>query len=310
MTAIKRVGFVGLGNMGWPMAGQLAKAGFDMTVADAVPGLAAKFAAQHGGEVAASLPELGTIVEAVVTMLPEGLIVRDVLLGGGGSPGVIDGLAPGTVVIDMSTSNPVDTRETAARIEARGVAMIDCPVAGGVVFAKDATLAMTAGGNLDQIEHCRPLLEVVAKEIFYCGPIGSGHAMKALNNFINASGLITVFEALAIGRRFGLETEIMMQSMTAATTGRNNPIDKKIKPLLADHSFTTGMALALLAKDVGIAADMARTLNAYAPIAGQCSSLWANAADRFGGTRDQIDVARLWLEGLQEAPTSSKTDGR
>lgn len=300
MTAIQRVGFVGLGNMGWPMAGHLAKAGFDLCVADAVPGRTEEFVTEHGGRAAASLAGLGAAVDAVITMLPTGLIVRDVLLGAGGAPGVLEGLAPGSVAIDMSTSNPVDTRETAAKVEARGVAMIDCPVAGGVVFARDATLSMTAGGDLAVIDRCRPLLDAMGKDIFHCGAIGAGHAMKALNNFVNASGLITVFEALALGKRFGLETETMMQSMTAAATGRNNPIDKKIKPLLADPGFTTGMALAFLAKDVRIVADMADALDAFAPIAGQCSALWSQAAQRFGASRDQIDVGRLWLEEGKE----------
>jgi len=174
--------------------------------------------------------------------------------------------------------------------------MIDCAVAGGVVFAKDATLTMTAGGDAHVLERCRPLLETMGSEVIHCGAVGTGHAMKALNNFINANALITAFEALSLGKRFGLDTETMLQSMTAAATGRNNPIEKKVKPHVADSSFTTGMALAFLAKDVRIVAEMADTLESFAPIAKQCSALWTEAAERFGATSDQIEVARLWLK--------------
>ena len=287
---IQRVGFIGLGNMGGPMAGHLAHAGFEMTVADISPGVASKFVARNGGKVAASLSSLGSTVEAVITMLPTGLVVRDVLVGG-----VLESLAPGSIVIDMSTSNPFDTRVTVEKNEAHGVSMIDCAAAGGVVFAQDATLSITAGGDADVLSRCRPLLDTMANKVIHCGGIGAGHAMKVLNNFINANALITAFEALSLGKRFGLETETMLKTMTAAATGRNNPIDKKVRPLVADSNFTTGMALAFLAKDVRIAAEMAENLESFAPIAKQCADLWADAADRFGPTHDQIEVARLWL---------------
>ena len=138
---IQRVGFIGLGNMGGPMAGHLAHAGFEITVPDISPGIASKFVARNGGKVAKSLSSLGRAVEAVITMLPTGLIVRDGLVGGG-----LESLAPGSIVIDMSTSNPFDTRVTAEKTEDHCVSKIDCAGAGGVVFAQDATLSITAGG--------------------------------------------------------------------------------------------------------------------------------------------------------------------
>jgi 3-hydroxyisobutyrate dehydrogenase len=294
VTDIRTVGFVGLGNMGFPMAGHLARAGFDLIVADAAPGVADRFVAAHGGTVAASLAAIGKAADAVITMLPTGAIVRQVALGPGDC--LAEGMAGGALLIDMSTSNPIDTRSLGEDLMARGIGMVDAPVAGGVVFAKDATLSVTAGGDAGLIECCRPLFDAMARDVIHCGALGAGHAMKALNNFVNASALITAFEALAIGRRFGLEPEVMLSSMTAAATGRNNPIEKKVKPYIADPGHVTGMALALLAKDVGIAADTARSLDAFAPIAELCSALWQDAAQKFGGDRDQIDVARLWLE--------------
>jgi 3-hydroxyisobutyrate dehydrogenase len=293
MTNTGKIGFIGLGNMGFPMAGHLAQAGFDLVVADAAPGTADKFVAEHGGTVAPCLTALGETADAVITMLPTSAIVRQVMLEG--DDNVARGLARGSIVIDMSSSSPIDTQNLGGELAARDIGMIDAPVAGGVIFAKDATLSITAGGDADLIARCQPLFDAMAKDVFHCGPLGAGHAMKALNNFVNASVLITAFEALAIGKRFGLETDIMLKSMTAAATGRNNSIEKKVTPYMADPNHTTGMALALLAKDVGIAADTAKALGAFAPVADLCSALWCEAAETFGGDRDQIDVARLWL---------------
>ncbi len=294
MTDIRTVGFVGLGKMGFPMAGHLARAGFELVVADAAAGVVDKFVAEHGGSAAPSLATMGGAADVVVTMLPTGAVVRQVALGPGDC--IADDMSKGAVMVDMSTSNPVDTRTLGEALAARGIGMVDAPVAGGVVFATDATLSITAGGDPGDIDRCQPLFEAMAREVIHCGPLGAGHAMKALNNFVNASALITAFEALAIGQRFGLEPDVMLDCMTTAATGRNNPIEKKVKPYIADPEHVTGMALALLAKDVGIAADTAKSLGAFAPIAELCSALWHDAAKKFGGDRDQIDVARLWLE--------------
>lgn len=280
--------------MGYPMAGHLVGAGFDLVVADAALGVADRFAAEHGGTVAPSLPALGEAADAVITMLPTGAVVREVMLGPGDC--VAEGMRDGTLLVDMCTANPIDTRSLGGDLKARGIEMVDAPVAGGVVFAKDGTLSITCGGDAALIERCRPLFDAMARDVFHCGPLGAGHAMKALNNFVNASALVTAFEALSIGRRFGLTDSVMLKAMTAAATGRNNPIEKKVKPYLADPGHVTGMALALLAKDVAIAADTAQSLAAFAPIAEQCAALWAQAAETFGGDRDQIDVARLWLD--------------
>ncbi len=292
MSEIKSVGFIGLGRMGAPMAGHLAGAGFELVVADQDPNAVEAFTAEHGGTTAKSLTELGGSVDAVITMLPNSKIVRQVIL----EDGVADGLDAGKVVIDMSTSDPVDTRALGEALSQRGIGMIDAPVAGGVVFARNATLSLTVGGEADLLERCRPLLMAMGRDIFHCGPLASGHAMKALNNYVNASALITAVEALTIGRKFGLQTETMLQSMTAAATGRNNPIEKKIVPYVNDPAYVTGMALQLLAKDVRITVDMAKAIGAFAPVAETCSGLWTDAADRFGADKDQIEVARLWLE--------------
>ena len=277
------------------MAGHLVKAGFEITVADSNPKVVEKFVAEHDAASADTLGELAEASDVVFTMLPTSKDVRDVVLGKtSGNDCLADGLKTGAILIDTSTSNPVDTRDLGIELEKHRVAMLDAPVAGGQVFAIDGTLDITVGGDVQLIERCRTLFEAFGQNIFHCGDLGSGHAMKALNNFVNASALVTAIEALAIGRRFGLDMENMISSMTAAATGRNNPIEKKIIPHVLTRRFATGMDLSLIAKDTRIASDMAEAIGGYAPIAEACSNLWTEAAAVFDASEDQTGIAKLW----------------
>ena len=298
MAEIKRVGFIGLGNMGSPMAGHLASANFDLVIYDISPEIVERFIAEHKAESATSLAELGQKCDVVITMLPTSKIVRHVLLGDGGDC-VADGLKPGNIVMDMSTSDPNDTKATGKELEAKGFKMVDVPVSGGVVFAKDASLSMNMGGDQDTLAHLKPILDTIGNDAFYCGPLGSGHAMKVLNNYVVGARLITVYEALAMGRRFGLEFDVLLPSMDAATTGRNDPFIKKAKPYVEKPGHATGMALALLSKDMRLADEMAEGIGAFAPIAKQAAALWTEASEKFGGDLDQVEVARLWEEGSE-----------
>lgn len=299
MSEIKRVGFIGLGNMGHPMAGHLAAAGFDLVVYDISQEMLERFLAKHEASAAQSLAELGRDCDVVITMLPTSKIVRHVLLGDGSSECVADGLEAGNTVIDMSTSDPNDTKATGKELEAKGIRMVDVPVSGGVVFAKDASLSMNMGGAEDVLEHCKPIFDTVGKDAFYCGPLGSGHAMKVLNNYVVGVRLITVYEALAMGRRFGLEFDVLLPSMSAATTGRNDAFNKKVEPYVEKPGHATGMALALLSKDMRLADEMAEGIGAFAPIAKQAAALWTEASEKYGGDRDQLEVAKLWEEGSE-----------
>ena len=300
MKNISAVGFVGIGKMGYPMARHMVNAGFDVTVADADPQAVEKFISEHQASAASSLAELAESSNVILTMLPTSKIVRAVVLGS--EPGddcLAKGLTAGDLLIDCSTSDPVDTRRLGEDLNRRGVRMLDAPVAGGQVFAIDGTLDITVGGDINLVTSCQPLFDAIGQSVFHCGDLGSGHAMKALNNFVNASALISAVEALAIGRRFGLDMEKMITSMTAATTGRNNPIEKKVIPQILTRRFATGMDLRLLAKDTRITVDMAEALGAYAPVAERCSDLWTDAAELFGASEDQTAVARLWEQNNQ-----------
>lgn len=296
MTPSQRVGFIGIGNMGYPMAGHLVRAGFAVTVHDSRDEMVERFRAEHpAAGTAPSLEELGRGSDTVITMLPTSDIVRTVILGNGdGGDAVARGLGPGSTVIDMSTSDPTATQRLAAELAPRGVRVIDAPVAGGVVFARNGTLAVTAGGDAADIERCRPLLAAMSDTVIHCGPIGAGHAMKALQNYVNAAALVATLEAMAAGSRYGIPVPTMVEALTNATTGRNAPLLKKVVPHVLTRRFATGMAIGLIAKDVKIAADAAEAVGARADFARRCFELWKEASDRYGFTRDQSEVARLW----------------
>jgi len=296
MSEIRKVGFVGVGNMGNPMAGHLVKAGFDVTVYDIRPQIAQAFVAQHGGNVAGSLVQVAEGADAVITMLPDDRVVRKAMLGDGSENCVAAGLAAGAVVIDMSTSDPTGTRALAAALAPRGITVIDAPVMGGVVFAKDATLDIMAGGDKELVERCRPLFQAVGRSVIHCGDVGTAHALKALANYVNACALINAVEALTIGQRLGLDPKLMAQALIPMCAGRNHPIEKKVIPQILTRKFASGMAMGFIAKDLRIAMDAAQSVGAFAPLGARVLELWSDAVEKLGYDLDQTEIVRYWEE--------------
>ncbi|MCC7485499.1 MAG: NAD(P)-dependent oxidoreductase [Burkholderiales bacterium] len=295
MTTIKSIGFIGIGNMGNPMAGHLVKAGFDVTVYDARPETVEIFTGQHGGRGARSLREAVAGADAVITMLPDDKVVREVILGEGHG-GAAAWLAPGAIVIDMGTSAPIATRALGDALKARAVAVVDAPVMGGVVFAKDASLDIMVAGDPGAVERSLPLLRVMGRDIIRCGRAGNAHALKALANYVNACALVNAIEAMTIGKRFGLDPRMMADALTAMCAGRNHPVRKKIVPHVLTRAFGTGMAMGFIAKDVRIALDTAESIGAFAPLAERVAELWSTAAAQLGPQLDQTEIARYWEE--------------
>jgi 3-hydroxyisobutyrate dehydrogenase len=294
MTPIRTIAFVGLGKMGVPMATQLVAKGFGLSLYDRRSEASREFAAARGGRAAATLADVARDADAAICMLPDDTAVRDVVLGQGG---LASSLKPGTIIIDMSTSDPRATVGIGAEAAKYGIAFVDAPVMGGVVFAKDATLDVMVGGKDANIERCMPVFSALGRHVFRCGALGSGHALKALANYVNASALVTLIEALAIGRKFGLESATMTDALVQMCTGRQHPLEKKIIPQVLTHKFATGMALGLIAKDVSIAATFGRSIGAMTPLADRVSEIWKEAEAKIGAKADQTEVARLWEEG-------------
>jgi 3-hydroxyisobutyrate dehydrogenase len=273
------------------MAAHLVQAGFDVTVYDIRPETVSLFVERHGGTGAESLQALARGAEAVITMLPNEGIVREVMLA---EDGVAGALAQGAVVIDMSTSDPIATRALSEALNPRGLAVVDAPVMGGVVFAKDATLDIMVGGDAALVERVTPLLKAMGRNLIPCGGTGTAHAMKALANYINACALITAIEAMTIGRKFGLESRLMADALIPMCAGRNHPIEKKVIPHVLTRRYGTGMAMSFIAKDVKIAVETARSVGAFAPLGERVSELWSDAVKKLGADLDQTQIARYW----------------
>jgi 3-hydroxyisobutyrate dehydrogenase len=284
-----KIGFVGVGAMGWPMGANLIKAGFTLQVADARPTQASRFAAEVGGKVAASLRALGEASDVVITMLPTSKIVRAVLLDG---EGVAAGLRPGAIVIDMSSGVPAETAAIARELAARNVAMIDAPVSGGVRKAVTGELAIMVGGDAAVAQQVDPVLRAMGKSVIRAGGIGSGQAMKALNNLVSAGGFLIGMEALLVGKKFGLDPAVMVDILNAST-GMNNSTQVKFKQFVLSGAFNAGFSLDLMVKDVGIALDVAKSLDMNAPFSELCRNIWAAALADLGPGHDHTELARF-----------------
>jgi 3-hydroxyisobutyrate dehydrogenase len=288
------VGFVGLGKMGHPMARNLAAAGFGLVVRDADSGAQTSFATQHSC-VSASAPTDFSEVAAVVTMLPDDRSVREAVLEWEG--GIAAALVAGSVVVDMSSSDPRGTTALGQELATRGIALIDAPVSGGVPRAENGTLTLMIGSDDDEaLEKVRGLLEVMGERLFRTGPLGSGHAMKALNNFVGGGTYALVAEALEVGQHFGLKPETMIEVMNASTA-RSFNTENVFEPHVVTGEYATGFALGLLAKDVGIAGDLADAASVDAPLAQVVRGRWATAAEDLGFSADHSLAHTSWWGG-------------
>ncbi|WP_258130545.1 NAD(P)-dependent oxidoreductase [Achromobacter anxifer] len=285
----ERVGLIGIGSMGWPMAARLVQAGFAVTVFDAVPGQAARFAQEVGGQAAATCAELAAQSDIIFTMLPTSAIVEQVL---NGEQGVLAGLRPGSVVVDMSSGVPAHTQRLAQAVAAAGGVMVDAPVSGGVPRARTGELAIMYGGPAATLERVRPALSSMGTSITAVGEVGSAHAMKALNNLVSAGGFLIGVEAMLIGQQFGLDPNVIVDVLNAST-GMNNSTQKKFKQFVLSRQFNSGFGLDLMVKDLGIALGIATDTGTPTPFASLCRELWASAGKTLGKGQDHTAVARL-----------------
>ena len=289
--ADRPVGFVGVGTMGKLMAANLAKAGFGLVIRDANPEAQEQFIASHGGEPATT-PQSFAATGVVVTMLPNGTDVREAVLSWQG--GIAAALPPGAVVLDMSSSDPVGTTALGRDLAPLGIRLVDAPVSGGITRAESGTLSLMVGGrDEDAFSRVRPVLEVLGARIFRTGPLGSGHAMKALNNFLGAAAFTTAAEALAIGHEFGLDPRVMLEVINTST-GRSFNTEVVLKDDVITGRYGTRFALGLMAKDVGIAADLAEAVGVDAPACQLMRRRWAEAAADLGFAADHSEAHKRW----------------
>ena len=219
----ERIAFIGLGQMGFPMARHLLSAGFPIVGFDLSPHAAKEFAA-IGGKVESTVSAAILGADCIITVLPNGKIVQDALFK---EKNTLEGAREGALLIDMSSSAPADTRALHGRLT-RGMRLVDAPVSGGVKRAIEGTLAIMAGGDAADIDQAQPLFATMSSKVFRCGPVGAGHAMKAINNFVSGAGVIAAIEAVQLGEAFGLDPENVIDVLNASS-GRNNATEVKMK---------------------------------------------------------------------------------
>ncbi len=285
MSPIKTIAVVGIGNMGSPMATNLARAGFEVVAVDTDMTKADAWARANAMRGTTSLIAVGQDLDAVVTMLPTGAEVRAVLT----EPAFVAAAKPGLLAIDMSSADPVGTRALGTDLAQHGIALVDAPVSGGVPRAVEGTLAIMIGGAPDAVERARPVLSAIGDRLFAVGPLGNGHAMKCLNNFVAGTAFMAASEAIIVGERFGLDPNVMMDVMNVST-GRCFNTEMVMKQHVISRQFASGFALGLLAKDVGIANDLAAAMQHPAPVAILVSTMLAEARDELGFAVDHTSA--------------------
>ena len=287
-----RVGFIGIGNMGKPMARNLSKAGWKVTVYDTDAEKTQRFAAEHGAAAASSLTEVARGSDVVITMLPDGHVVRRVALGkDAADDSLVKGFAKGAVIIDMSSSAPVGTRELGEDLKKHGISLIDAPVSGGVKGAVAATLAIMVGGDKALAERYDSVLAAMGRR-FHVGSLGSGHAAKVLNNYVSAAGLAAAAEAVLVAQRFGIEPQTLINVINAST-GRNNSTENKFAQFILNGKFNSGFALGLMAKDLSLAMEVADACGVPAELGHATLELWKKAEQAVGGAADHTEIARF-----------------
>jgi len=285
-----KVAFIGVGNMGRPMAANIAKRGHEVHLFDANPAAAASAAQEMGAAVLGSLAQ-SSVAEVIVTMLPDGHAVREVALG---EHGIAATARPGTIVIDMSSSQPLITRDTGAALAQRQITLIDAPVSGGVAKAVSGTLTIMIGGDDPAaIERVKPLLACMGATFFEVGGLGSGHAAKALNNVVAAGNYAVLADALLAGERYGIDRK-MLVDIVSVSTGQSFISTVVMKEFVLPETFNTGFSIGLLAKDANIAAELSRDLGCASPHIELTSRRWAQARDLLGGSADNSKAIVAW----------------
>ena len=295
-----RVAFLGLGRMGAPMAGRLSDAGHDLVVWSRTGAHAAALADR--AEVAASPAEAGAKAEVAITMLTDGGALEEVVLG---RAGLAEGLGPGTLLVDMSTTGPGPARKVAGALAEREAGFVDAPVAGSVGPAADGTLAIMVGGSDEAVAQARPLLEILGdpERTWHVGPVGAGQAAKLMVNLVLGGVTAAVAEGFILGRLLGLSPDDALEVLEGASVAAQTVRSKGDKLRSGDYG-DPGFRLALMHKDLRLAVDAARAARASLPATERVAELYAGAKGRGLADQDYSAVA-AYLAGM--APLLERT---
>jgi 3-hydroxyisobutyrate dehydrogenase len=286
MEASMRVGFVGLGTMGGAMAANAARAGFAVTAWNRTPGRATELL-DLGVSMASSPAAVAAASDVVITIVSDTPDVDVVLFG---PEGVAEGATEGSLVIDMSTISPSATRDFSERLAAKGVAMLDAPVSGGSEGAKKGTLSIFVGGEASDLDRARPVLESLGTTITHVGPIGSGQAVKAVNQVILAGTYLGVAEGIVLAMKAGLDVDQVVGALSGGAA--QSWVLANRSGRMKDNEYPLGFKVALHRKDLGIALEMAKELGATLPVSAMCESIETQLMGEGHADDDMSAVAR------------------
>ena len=279
LMTIKNIGFIGLGAMGSVMAPLIVKSGCNVLGYD----IKAKIDKSSGVQQVEDINEFSGL-DVIIFMLPNGRIVSEMAIK-------LLEMNLKSVFIDMSSSDPRETQELGKKLKNKGVKFLDAPVSGGVARAITGDLMIMAGGDEKLLEEVSDLLSVMGK-VQFAGPLGSGHAIKALNNYVSAAGLISSFEALATARSFGIEPENFLKIINGAT-GKNNTTEVKLDKFVISEKFNSGFALDLMVKDVTIANSLIKDISSNKPLSNDVLSHLSEALRTLEGNPDHTEVYKM-----------------
>jgi 2-hydroxy-3-oxopropionate reductase len=289
----ERVGFIGLGIMGMPMARNLMDSGYELTVHNRSPEKAEELG-KEGAAVAATPREVAENSDVVITMLPDSPQVREVVAG---EDGVLEGISEGALLIDMSTISPVVTEELAEALMEKGASMLDAPVSGGDVGAIEGTLSIMVGGEQADFQRAKPLFEAMGKTITHVGPTGAGQVTKAANQVVVALTIEAVSEALVLGSAGGVSPEKILEVLGGGLAS-NKVMEVKREKFLS-HTFEPGFRSELHHKDLGIALAAGREYGVVLPVTAIVDQMLLSMKRKGWGGEDHSALLRI-IEDLSQ----------
>jgi 3-hydroxyisobutyrate dehydrogenase len=283
------IAFLGLGAIGRPMAARVAGSGLPLTVWNRTASRAADFAKEFGARHAATPADAARDADVVVTCMPTSQDVASLL---DGPEGLIAGLGNGATLIDCTSGDPATSRKIRDALAERNVGYIDAPVSGGTTGAEKGTLTIMVGGDAAVLERARPVLETFGQKIVHCGDVGAGDAVKAVNNAFLATHILAAAEGLAALVKMGVDPKVALDVINASS-GRSNASMNLIPERVITRKFPRTFRLALLEKDVGIAAEVARDTRTPAPILQLTADLFRIARGEFGEVADHVEAVKM-----------------
>lgn len=293
MTKDKKIGFIGLGAMGNPMAANLARAGYEVLAYDVSPAAVNRLTeAVPSVKACDCVSSLAAASDIIFASLPNGAIVSSTMLG---DTGVIPSCRENTIIVDLSSVAPETSKAMYREAARRHVSYMDAPVSGGVAGAAAGTLTLMAGGDQEAYEAVLPVMECIGKNIFYIGEIGSGDAMKIVNNLLLGCNMAALAEALVLGEKCGLKVETMNRIL-GISSGRSYASEAKLSKFIMEDAYDGGFAIALQRKDLGLALEAARTEEMPLMMTSMASQIYQMAMAEQYSRQDISALVKMWCE--------------